>query len=240
MNALVQTNTKNYMNHVTASHGLYQCGCFVESKEYLPGDTIEVDNESVYYGTVGFYTHIMEQLGYTQRHIGHVPEDLYAFAGRNIETVPLSVALTKKKTEDIFFKPIPENHKKFTGSTFNKSIDLINLYSYDENDLVLMSPVINIISEWRGFVLNDELVDSRNYKGNFRIVPDYAKIEPYFKLWKERPCAWSCDFGVTDTGETVIIECNDVISLGWYGTDPSNAGRLLIARWEEIHQNKSS
>jgi len=239
MNAFVQTNTRYHMNKETAKRGLFEMGCVVEEIEYNP-DIIAQNPDGIYYGNVGFNNKILEQLGYNQRHIGHVPEDLYHLAGRTIETVSLKEALARRAHESIFIKPVPEHHKKFNGLSFDNPYDLYNVAAYDDDAMVLLSPRINIVSEWRGFIVDDELVDAEHYKGNFRLAPDYYKIENNIKSWKDRPVAWSCDMGITDKGETIIVECNDVLALGWYGVHPSIAGRMLIARWDQIHAEKST
>ena len=42
------------------------------------------------------------------------------------------------------------------------------------------------------------------------------------------------DFGVTDRGETRLVEVNDGFSLGCYGLEPILYARLLCARWSEL------
>lgn len=237
MKACVQRNTKHQMNRESAKHGLYLVGSVVDELEY--SEIKDVKDYDIFYGNVNFIWKVLNDLQYNIRSIGHVPEDLIPFAGREICRMPLSDALELKKTKPIFIKPIPENNKKFTGMTFDSPYAMYELNGYG-NDDVLVSPVINIVSEWRGFVCKDELVGSRNYKGDFRISPDYSKIEPFLTQWKDRPSAWSCDFGITDKGETIIVECNDVMCLGWYGLDPINVGNILDTRWTEIHKNKST
>lgn len=232
----VQKNTKYHLNKEGAKHGLYMQGIHTEEVEF--SDIIFSDSKDIYYGNVGFINKVITQLGYEFNEIGHVPEELYHIAGRTIEKVTLADALKRRHDEQIFIKPIPKNHKKFNGLSFDNPYDLYSLAACENDEIVLLSPKINIISEWRGFVLNDELIDSEHYKGNFRISPDYALIERNLKKWSNRPVAWSCDMGITDTGETIVVECNDVMSLGWYGLYPNAIGQLLIARWEEIHRNK--
>lgn len=42
------------------------------------------------------------------------------------------------------------------------------------------------------------------------------------------------DFGVTDKGETVLIEVNDGFSIGLYGLFHIDYAKLLSARWAEL------
>lgn len=80
--------------------------------------------------------------------------------------------------------------------------------------------------------------DGRNqfaYKGK-----EFLFVDKAIKLWKSAPIAWSCDLGITDKGETVVVECNDVMALGFYGLQAYKAGEILEKRWTEIHRNKST
>lgn len=233
MNAYVQNNTKHILNGETAALGCYEQGCWVVRCAH-PLDHIFTSSD-IAYGNVNFVEDILGKMDYKINSIGHVPDDLLPYAGRSIEKMTLRDAL---KRQNVFIKPDAQFHKRFNGTTLQTSFDYIQLAKYDEEDPVLVSPIINIVSEWRGFICQDELVDSRRYKGDFRVIPDHSVIEKHIKVWKDRPQAWSCDLGVTDKGETIIIECNDVMSLGWYGLVPSLVGRMLVVRWEEIHQKK--
>lgn len=238
MHGIVQISTKHSTNRESAIAGLENQGVLVSQTDDIDG--IVLDAQSVIYGNMGFAEKAISRLGYHKRAIAHVPDDLLPYAGRSVEKVPLREALERRHTESIFIKPIPERHKQFNGLTFDNPYDIYQLANYPDDELVLLSPKINIVSEWRGFVFKDELLDAKNYKGDFRVIPNYSKIEPFLNTWNERPIAWSCDFGVTDKGETIIVECNDVMSLGWYNLTPMYVGSMLVARWEEIHRNKST
>lgn len=50
------------------------------------------------------------------------------------------------------------------------------------------------------------------------------------------PKAYGIDFGVLDTGETVLIEVNEGYSLGNYGLDDKDYTELIETRWNEIIQ----
>ncbi|WP_369811148.1 ATP-grasp domain-containing protein [Hymenobacter mellowenesis] len=41
-------------------------------------------------------------------------------------------------------------------------------------------------------------------------------------------------WGVTRSGETLIVECNDFWALGTYGMDPVRYSQLLATRWKEM------
>ena len=48
------------------------------------------------------------------------------------------------------------------------------------------------------------------------------------------PAGYAIDFGLTDKGETLLIEVNDGYSLGCYGLVYLDYAKLLSARWAEL------
>jgi len=97
-----------------------------------------------------------------------------------------------------------------------------------------MSECVNFISEYRCFVLNKEMVGCKNYKGDFKIFPNASIMENAINDYINQPVAYSIDFGVTDKGETLLIEMNDAFGLGSYGLDKLIYCKILEARWDEI------
>lgn len=241
MQAYVHKKTKNPLNRETALAGLSERGHIVD----IVNDISEVpDNlyDCIFYGNIGFIRDVVNKLGYTQCYIGHVPDELQSLAGRYIKRVSIDEAVAESKLNSIFIKPVPENNKQFTGFVMDKGqLNAIYYINYILNgyDQVLMSPEVKFVSEWRCFVLGKECLDAKHYYGDFRLCPDYSVVDNAIKMWKSAPIAWSCDLGITDKGETFIVECNDVMSLGFYGLVSYKAGAILEERWQEIHRNKS-
>ncbi|MMZ67938.1 hypothetical protein D1872_305770 [compost metagenome] len=48
------------------------------------------------------------------------------------------------------------------------------------------------------------------------------------------PKGYAVDFGLTDKGETLLVEVNDGYSLGHYGLFSLDYAKLLSARWAEL------
>jgi hypothetical protein len=236
MVAFVDEKTKNWLNRETSRRGLEDLGYIVE---FATVDTVICQTDLVYYGNVNFIEKVVDTLGYTHNPIAHVPEELQLFAGRKIERMTLEEALEKSRFEKIFIKPKPEKHKHFTGMVLKTPMDMVHLANYPNTDEVLVSPAIDILSEWRCFIHGNEVLDIKNYKGDFLKFPNADIINKIPGMWKKSPVSWACDVGVTDKGETIIVECNDVMSLGLYGLSTLKAGRMIVDRWEQIHYNKS-
>jgi hypothetical protein len=67
------------------------------------------------------------------------------------------------------------------------------------------------------------------------ILPERKRIEEMIEAFKPTaPIAYALDVGVLDTGETMVVECNDFWALGTYGLDPLLYTRLAAMRWREM------
>lgn len=243
MNAYIQASTKNALNKEIASMGLFHAGYFVEDVEVIESSFL-ANTDNVYYGNVNWMTNIIERLGYRHLRYGEVPGLLLPFAGREIKAVFLATAFNVAREKKVFIKPITGFQKAFDGmilDTTNQQC-LIEVANYKLNDFVLMSDVIEgIKSEWRCFILNNEIAGAQCYKGDFKVHPDYVQVQKMVEAYTKpiTPAAYGLDVYVTDKG-TFVMEVNDAMCLGWYGLTPSIAGRMLGARWEQIHKNKST
>jgi hypothetical protein len=80
----------------------------------------------------------------------------------------------------------------------------------------LVSDLIQIISEWRAFVCNGELVGIQHYAGDFRIFPDVSFVEGMVSLYTNGPRSYTLDIGVNEEGN-FLIESHPFVSCGLYG-----------------------
>jgi hypothetical protein len=139
-----------------------------------------------------------------------------------------------KTNNGIFVKP-DGRAKEFIGGVV-EAADRVPIFFKDIADdcPILLSEPVKFVSEYRGYVIDGQLVGLYWYIGDFRIFPDVAIIEEAIKDYTSQPAGYSIDFGVTDKGETLLIECNDGWSLGNYGLDAGKYSKLLARRWMEI------
>lgn len=95
--------------------------------------------------------------------------------------------------------------------------------------------MVDIKSEWRAFVYKGELLDVRNYSGDFRIFPDISIIEEMIKDYKNSPKAYTLDVAVDDKENTVLIEIHQFFSCGLYGfADYRVLPKMFIDTHKEI------
>lgn len=165
-----------------------------------------------------------------------IPVELESFCGRDIKKSTLR-ELWDTTSYPIFVKPA-EKGKLFDGQIVSCKEELEMFQYVDEEDgwdtKVYSSNVVKIVSEFRSFVINGEVYDCRKYKGGFSSVPNFELIQQCVDAYNSSPIAYALDFGVTDSGETILIEANDAYSLGPYGFDSYNYSRMAILRWKEL------
>ena len=92
----------------------------------------------------------------------------------------------------------------------------------------------------RGFIIYDELVYIRPYRGDYHYHFDAEVVDQIveaFRTIRERPMGGSLDFAVIEKNgklQTVFLEMNDGYSLGSYGLVPIQYAKLVSARWSQL------
>lgn len=98
----------------------------------------------------------------------------------------------------------------------------------------LLSEVVPIDSEWRGFVYNGELLDLRCYTGDFSFFPDVSIVRDMVRAFKDAPKAYTIDVGVSNRG-AFLIEIHQFFSCGLYGfADYKVLPQMFISCHREI------
>lgn len=160
------------------------------------------------------------------------PECLRIYFGRKIWVSKLSLINSDPNMWPVFIKPI--ENKKFIGTAVYSAKDLIGCGSYYDDADVYCSEVVNLVSEYRAFIRYGKILDIRRYKGDYHIFPDTNTIEKCVNDYYGAPKGYALDFGVTDKGETLLIEVNNTTSLSSYGLMHIDYAKLISARWAEL------
>lgn len=143
----------------------------------------------------------------------------------------------KNTNDKLFVKPV--DIKLFTGFVMDK-------YSYTSNSNVPEDSIVmvydvfssKILSEYRCYIHWNKIVDIRNYSGDLFILPSKDYIESIIYSNKTSfPVAYTIDIGILENGENVVVEYNDMWSIGNYGIDNTEYYRLLRDRYFEIIKN---
>jgi hypothetical protein len=168
-----------------------------------------------------------------------VPEN----SNRESEIITLVEALSRAKSgEKLFVKPV--EIKLFTGFVLDQMIySCIEGLPADTKVLAYKPFESEILSEWRIYVHRGQIVDSRNYSGDFMLSPDYhfAIKEILRKNEGKFPIAYTIDIGILGEykfSENVVVEYNDMWAIGNYGMPNDLYLRLLRDRYFEIISTK--
>jgi hypothetical protein len=196
--------------------------------------------EDIAHGGINAMRKLFDKFGVPQPEIHNPHEHLYDYLGREMnETTYRKVAYNfmNKLSSPIFIKPLDE-HKLFTGKVINSFADLISLSSVPPETKILQSEVVTWISEYRCFVNRRALIGCKNYTGDFTVLPNFDLVNGAIEDYKEQPLSYSIDFGITDKGETQLIEINDGFALGAYGLNSIYYCKFIRDRWHEIMKIK--
>lgn len=160
------------------------------------------------------------------------PPSLHEFLGRKIWAGTLNEV--RGSVSKLFVKP--REHKLFTGFVWHpldRDSRMRVVIQHDDCPVWIAEPV-EFVSEYRSFILNQDIIDVRKYKGDWSKAPDRDIVERAVKAMESPPHAYCLDWGVTSDGRTLLVEMNEGFAFGHYGLHPVSYARMLSARWMEM------
>lgn len=163
----------------------------------------------------------------------------------SIKPINVPVALRKQEflkrsiifTNDMRDIQTDPNKKVFIKSIdkFKDISDIVKIKEIPMGKNLLVSDVIDILSEWRGFIYNGKLLDIRNYSGDFRLFPNIDIVENMIAGYTGSPKAYTLDVAIDGGKNTVLIEVHQFFSCGLYGfSDYRVLPQMFIASHREI------
>jgi hypothetical protein len=170
------------------------------------------------------------------KYLGY-PEELRKYLGREIIETKFGEI---NHPYPFFIKP-STHVKLFTGTLVENEKShkfMRDFYKEIQSDTELfLSTPINFISEYRCFVHKGELMGIQWYSGAFRLFPNIQVIESMIKDYKSANISYTFDVGITDDGNTKLVEVNDMWAIGSYGFNGKDYVRMTIDRFQEIYKN---
>lgn len=163
-------------------------------------------------------------------------EYLPNYVHREIHNTTLECARNMIFKKSFFVKPAFDN-KLFTGFVAKSEIDLIKLQRLPSHTNVLISSVIDIVSEYRCFVHKGKLVDMKQYNGDFTVFPNIHVIENAIAEFKDQPIAYTLDFAILKDNTMELIEINDFFGIGYCGMNIVTYCKMLDDRWNQLIKN---
>lgn len=182
----------------------------------------------------------LKELGLPPKLALNIPDELMCYTGRYIQYMTVGEFKNQYPSNDMFPLFVKPNKysKEFIGGIVESKESFNNCFYDVSNDKeLLVSEIVNFVSEYRGYVIDKELRGIKHYKGDFRIFPDMTVIDSAISDYTSQPIGYSIDFGITDDGRTLLVECNDGYSLGNYGLNDVTYSTLLARRWIEMTKN---
>lgn len=196
-------------------------------------DEVPVSTYNIIVGSIENTNTYLGKLGLPPKMALNIPKELEYFTGRKIEYMTMK-EFREDKREPIFVKS-NGRAKAFGAGVVSKFSSKKYMFNdVPDDEIMLVSEVVDFVSEYRCYVIKNELKGIKHYNGDFRVFPNVCVIDEAISTYKSAPSGYSIDFGVTSDGRTLLIECNDGFSLGNYGLDHVTYSTLLSTRWLEL------
>lgn len=230
----IQSNSERTLpHHFDAACAMY--GAIDSSMDFRLTSFDEVhrgkfDNlikRNLFVGSVEFMNEVFSRIGKTN--VG-----LPRTSNRPFEIMTIQEALDKTSDgSKLFIKSV--DIKVLTGIVLD-GCKYSSVNSLDPNTKVMAYDVFEskIVSEWRMYINKNKIVDSHCYNDGFDILPDYSYAKEVIKENIDFPCAYTLDMGILENGRNVVIEFNDMWSIGNYGIPNDMYLKLLKDRYFEI------
>lgn len=171
----------------------------------------------------------------------NIPLSLRSFTGRWVLYTTMK-GVRAGTSFPFFIKP--KRLKRFIPGVVKDNRELgIFFNEVEDSTEVMVSGKVEFVSEYRCFVHEGKILGVKHYTGDNLIFPDGKLIKKMVEVYEDdslgkiSPIGYSLDIGVTNTGETLLVECNDGWSLGNYGLEGIPYTNLLIGRWRELTKN---
>ncbi len=225
------------INYLTSFLGFREMGYETEFFEWNRLDQLPITQETVVHGGIRAVVQALAKLGHAPSALPSLPQSLARFAKRRTWTTTLAEVRERmgaEHPEPIFIKPLASDRKLFTGQVLRQFRDLLDTVKFPAELTVECSEVVNFVSEYRAFVLRGEVIGFKNYKGDFRLFPDFKVVDEAVAEFADAPVAYALDVGLTELGETLLVEVNDSFSLGCYGLSPIRYAKMIEQRWNEL------
>lgn len=239
MKAFVKTNRGTFpnVNFFLAWEAFNTLGYSVTCFEEKDIDTLDITPETPVFAGVTVFRKVIDKMGVNYPPFDCYPTVLNPYYGRTLRRSTLGEEKAKfnKDGVPVFVKPVLP--KQFIGHVWNSILNLIPLAKIPDTAEVWVCEPMNILSEYRCYVHDGEILGVKHYYGDWSVVPNKEVVEAVIKNYKPSPIAYGLDFGVTTIqGEYVpfVIESNDGCNLGNYGLDSIHYGEMIVARWFEI------
>lgn len=188
--------------------------------------TSRVEEDAIVVGFIGDILNISKIMGFDELKQIDYPNELKEYLHRDISK---TTTFNLPNEYPFFIKPI--SIKSFSGRVIKEFKDLIGVI---DTELYFTKTIHKIVSEYRCFILNGEIIGVKHYKGNPFISICENTLKDMVYKYKNAPKAYSLDIGVTDNMLNILVECNNGYSTGNYGLTEIQYAKFLMQGYLDI------
>lgn len=218
---------ENSINYFSANLGFYRLGYHVERYALNELASLDIDESTPVFGGMESIEIVLPKY----EGLEYYPSELDEFLYREIKEVCI-----EEVNDGDFFKPLPEDHKMFSPSVKDDTLQCeLLLGRIPPGHKVLTTRAVNFVSEYRVYVTRGEILDVCFYKGNPLEFPSSSVIREMVSLVSSKSVSFSIDVGILESGETALVEMNDFCCLGNYGLNAREYAFSIANRWDEIY-----
>jgi len=212
----------HHFDAASALYGAFDSGVLkyklVTFDEVKEGKYDLVIDNNLFVGSVEFMTEVFRRVGITLDCI-QLPRNSDRFS----EILTLGEVKNRVKAGGKYFiKPLPTELKSFTGFVI---------------DEMVYSSIANISDDTyvRVYVHKNKIKDMHNYSGDLFQIPHRLFIEDIIEEnKKDFPSTYIIDVGILRNELNVVVEFNDMWSIGNYGVPNDTYYRMLVDRYFDI------
>lgn len=194
-------------------------------------------------GHIAAVRRALERAGCPTPALPDFPEALRPWLGRSLTRSTLGEVRRRLEEEPEAFplhvKPALDD-RLFQGALIRAFRDLIPLAAVDPEAEVWVQEAVEFVSEWRAYVQEGQVLRVCNYKGDPLLFPERAVLEAGLSAYQDAPVAYGVDWGVTASGQTLLVEVNDASALGNYGLHGHEMAGFMELRWRELTRGRAS
>lgn len=136
----------------------------------------------------------------------------------NIPNELMEECYTKRKVQVLKKEDIVVTEPLFVKSAdaYKNFTEIVEKKEDVPSGTFFVSEVVDITSEWRSFVFQNQLVGLQSYAGDFTAFPNVDEIQRMIKAYQDAPISYTLDVGVNERG-TFVMEVHPFVSCGLYG-----------------------
>ena len=239
----LRSDSSSYLVIQNAEHWFWERG--YEISHFTPHDLAlgELDSEladsreeSILFAIPEVMRMAIRRLNRPEPPLFELPACLMPWIGRFTWETNLG-QVREQVDSEIGFNPFhirPLDPKRiFKGTIVYGLRDLISSASLPDETPVLAQQNIEFVSEWRAFVFRDRVIHLARTKGDVLRYPDREVMLSAINAYSNRRIVFGMDWGITASGQTLLIDVNDGIASGNLGMHGQVFVAMVEAKWRD-------